>query len=144
MQNDELPVSVYEAIQRFCADGDALAAGGKFEAAVGEYNRAWETVPNPKNNWNASTWILAALADACFLAGYIQSAREALDYAMTCPAAIGNPFLHLRRGQVLLEQGEKDAAADELMRAYMGAGEEIFANEDDRYLVFLRTRADLS
>jgi hypothetical protein len=62
---------------------------------------------------------------------------------MTCPAAIGNPFLHLRLGQVLLDANEHDAAADELMRAYIGGGEELFANEDVRYLAFLRTRAKL-
>jgi tetratricopeptide (TPR) repeat protein len=142
--SEELPTATYQAIQRYCADGDALASGGKYEAAIAEYNRAWEIVPEPKNDWDASTWILVAIADACFLAGYTTSAREALDYAMTCPAALGNPFIHLRRGQVLLDQGEAEPAADELMRAYMGGGQEVFANEDGRYLAFLRTRADLS
>ena len=62
---------------------------------------------------------------------------------MTCPGAIGNPFLHLRRGQVLYEQNEPDAAADELMRAFMAEGHEIFENEDEKYLNFLASRADL-
>ena len=34
---------------------------------------------------------------------------------MTCPDAIGNPFLHLRLGQALYERGETDRAADVLM-----------------------------
>jgi hypothetical protein len=42
-----------------------------------------------------------------------------------------------------LDAGEPDAAADELIRAYMGAGQEIFASEDRRYLDFLKTRAKL-
>jgi len=29
------------------------------------------------------------------------------------------------------------------MRAYMGAGADIFAAEEERYLVFLKTRANL-
>jgi hypothetical protein len=33
------------------------------------------------------------------------------------------------------------AAADELMRAYMGAGPEIFAEQDPKHLRFLQTRA---
>jgi len=139
----ELSPTVHEAIQHFCADGDALAAARRYEEAIAEYNRAWEIVPEPKNRWNASTWILAAIADAAFLAGYNTSAREALEYAMTCPDAVGNPFLHLRLGQILFDSEEHDRAAEELMRAYMGAGSEIFAAEDDRYLAFLRTKAAL-
>lgn len=143
MDTSELPSTVHEAIQHFCADGDALTAAGRHEEAIAEYNRAWEIVPEPKDNWKASTWILAAIADAAFLGGYNTAAREALEYSMVCPDALGNPFLHLRLGQVLFDTGEHDRAADELMRAYMGAGSEIFATEDPRYLTFLKTRAAL-
>jgi hypothetical protein len=98
-------------------------------------------VPEPKDEWGASTWILGAIGDAAFLGGYKTLAREALEDAMHCPDAIGNPFLHLRLGQVLLDEDEPDRAADELIRAYMGAGPEIFVGEDPRYLAFLKTRA---
>lgn len=139
----ELDPKTHEAINGFCATGDKLAEAGSYESAIGEYNRAFAMVPEPKSDWNASTWILAAIADSCFLAGYNTSAREALQYAMTCPGAVGNPFLHLRYGQVLLNADESDQAADELMRAYMGGGAEIFATEDTRYLDFLKSRAEL-
>ena len=62
---------------------------------------------------------------------------------MLCPGAAGNPFRHLRRGQVLFEQADYDAAADELMRAYMGGGLDIFAEEPPKYLDFLRARAHI-
>jgi tetratricopeptide (TPR) repeat protein len=139
----ELDERVHEQIKAHCADGDSLANGGKFEAAIAEYNKAWELIPAPKNDWEAATWVLAAIADAAFLGGFKVTAREALEYAMTCPGAIGNPFLHLRYGQVLFDAQENDRAADELMRAYMGGAEEIFATEDPKYLTFLRTRAIL-
>jgi hypothetical protein len=72
-----------------------------------------------------------------------KGARKALEFALHCPGAIGNPFLHLLFGQVLLETGDPDWAADELMRAYMAEGAEIFANDDPKYLMFLGTRAKL-
>lgn len=139
----ELAPALHEQIKNFCAEGDKLAEAKRYEEAVAAYNKAWVIVPEPKNEWEASTWILVAIGDACFLSGYNKSAREALEYAMHCPGGLGNPYLHLRLGQVLYEQNEKDAAADELMRAYMGDGEEIFQAEDPKYLAFIKTRAKL-
>lgn len=140
----ELPADIHDAITAHCAEGDRLADDGALDAALECYRQAWLLVPEPQTEWGAATWILAAIGDACFLAGYLTSAREALDHAMACPGAIGNPFLHMRRGQVLFEQGELDAAADELIRAYMSEGAEIFASEDPKYLAFLGARAKLS
>jgi hypothetical protein len=60
---------------------------------------------------------------------------------MHCLDAIGNPFLHLRLGQCQFELGALDGAADELMRAYMGAGSDIFKDQDPKYLRFLQSRA---
>lgn len=140
----EIDDATYERIKVLCAKGDELAAAHKFDDAIEQYSDAWDLVPDPKTDWNASTWILAAVADAYFLGGHRTSALKALQDAMWCPGAIGNPFLHLRLGQVLFDDGkDMDRAADELMRAYMGGGEEMFADEDPRYLAFLRTRANL-
>lgn len=136
-----LEPAIFEAIKSLCAKGDERAESGSYETAIAEYNKAWALVPEPKNEWEASTWVLTAIADACFLGGYMKSARKALEFVMTCPGGIGNPFLHLRLGQVLFEGGERERAADEMMRAYMGGGAEIFGNDDPKYLEFLKTRA---
>jgi hypothetical protein len=136
----ELPAELHSAIVELCSAGDHLAEARQFEDALAKYNAAWEMVPAPKTEWNASTWILAAIADACFPGGFRTSAKEALEYAMHCPGGIGNPLLHLRLGQTLLDTGEQDRAADELARAYMGAGHEVFADQDAKYLDFLKTR----
>ena len=47
----------------------------------------------------------------------------------------------MRLGQCHFELGELDRAADELMRAYMGAGSDIFKDQDPKYIEFLNTRA---
>ena len=140
----ELDPLIYDRVKALSAEGDALAGASQFEAAIAKYNEAWALIPEPKGDWNASTWLLAAIGDACFLGGYNTSAREALEFAMQCPDAIGNPFLHLRLGQVLFEASDLDRSADELMRAYMEASDDIFANEDSKYLTFLATRAKLN
>jgi hypothetical protein len=87
-------------------------------------------------------WILAAVGDANFLGGYFQAGRDNLSKAMHCPDAIGNPFLHLRLGQCQFEIGNLERAADELTRALMGGGEEIFQEDDPKYWEFLKTKLE--
>ena len=140
---DELDDVLLAEIRELCAIGDRYANEGDYAQALTEYNLAWRMIPEPKNNWEASTWILGAIADASFLSGNDGPVIAALEYAMTCPGGLGNPFLHLRLGQSLYRAGKTDWAANELMRAYMGAGEEIFSLEDPKYLEFLKTRAKL-
>lgn len=145
MANNQLELDdhTYSRIQLLSAEGDDLSEVGKYDGALEKYNSAWELMPEPRKEWEASTWVLTAIADVAFKAGYFTSAREALDYAMLCPDAIGNPFIHLRRGQVLFEQGEREAAVQELLRAYMGGGDEIFSEDDPKYSLFLRSRVEL-
>lgn len=137
----ELPEDNLAEIQRLCAAGDALAERKNFAAAIPTYWEAWDRLPEPKLEWEAATWVLAAIGDANFLGGDFVAGRDNLGTAMRCPGAIGNPFLHLRLGQCQFELGERDRAADELLRAYMGAGSDIFKDQDAKYLKFLQSRA---
>lgn len=138
--SSELDPEVHDQITALAEAGDARATVGDYVGAVKQYNAAWRLVPEPKNDWAAATWLLAAIGDCSYQAGYLTSARKALEYAMTCPGGVGNPFLHLRLGEVYYNQNELDAAADELTRAYMSEGLGMFASEDTKYLAFLRTR----
>lgn len=142
MTHTELDPHLHTRINRFCEIGDTLAEEGKYSYAVASYQYAWNLLPDPKENWEAATWILVAIGDAHFLNSNYPAALTALEQAMRCPEAIGNPFIHLRLGQTQFELGNKDRAADELMRAYMGAGAEIFAEEAPKYLEFLGTVAE--
>lgn len=86
MTPPELSPGLHERIEALAAEGDALAAEARYEEAIGAYDRAWALVPEPKHDWEASTWLLAAIGDAAFLGGRFDTARKALDHAMTCPA----------------------------------------------------------
>ena len=73
------------------------------------------------------------MGETLFFQGDFAEAREALRAAMHCPGAIGNPYIHLRLGQAQFEMGNMKRATDELVRAYMGGGEEMFQDEDPKY-----------
>jgi tetratricopeptide (TPR) repeat protein len=137
----ELDPKIYRHIRAFCAAGDALAGRGKYADAIDQYWAAWRLLPHPPTTWSAATWILGAIGDANFLSRDFEAGRDNLTMAMRCPEAIGNPFLHLRLGQCQFELGDLDRAADELARAYMAAGAEIF-EDADKYFEFLKTRLE--
>ncbi len=137
----ELPDGIHEEIVRLSKAGDALAAERRFEEALAKYAAALSLLPEPKEDWEAATWLFVAAGDAHFLRADFTAGCESLSAAMRCTGALGNPFIHLRLGQCQFEHGQLDPAADELMRAYMGAGRKIFDLEDPKYLLFLSTKA---
>jgi tetratricopeptide (TPR) repeat protein len=136
-----LSEEINEQIQALCAKGDRMAEAKRYAGALKSYWAAWDLLPDPKTDWDAATWILAAVGDSNFLDGDYVAGRDNLSHAMHCPDAIGNPFLHLRLGQCQFELQTFDRAADELMRAYMGAGPDIFEDEDPKYIRFLQSKA---
>ena len=137
----ELVDEIFEKIEALSVAGDNLSDEGAYESALLKYREAFDLLPDPKTEWEAGTWLLAAIGDVHFLQGDFANGRDCLSNAMHFPDAIGNPFLHLRLGQCQFELGNLDRAADELIRAYMGDGGELFAEEDPKYLEFLATRA---
>jgi hypothetical protein len=132
--------ATHERIVALCAEGDRHAEAGRPGSALGPYAEAWALIPHPKERWKLSTSVISAIADSWFLAGKYDEVLRALEFGMNCPGAVGNPFLHLRLGQALLEEGQEVRAEGELMRAYEAHGEKIFAHEDPKYLAFLAAR----
>ena len=142
MKQVELDAKTHEAVTRLCAEAEAHAEEARLEEALVAYAQALELLPEPTNHWEAATWIYAAIGDVHFLVGSFETAERAFQEAITCPGAIGNPFLHLRLGQLALEHGEEERAAEELLRAYRAEGEEIFASDDPKYLSFLLSQLE--
>ena len=135
----ELDDSIHDNITDLCEQGDALAAEGGQRGALSHYRQAWAMLPEPKNDWDAATWILSAIGDAHFGLREYPDAITALQVALKCPDGLGNPFIHLRLGEAHFESGNQDRAGDELTRAYMAAGRDIFEGEDPKYVTFLRS-----
>ena len=136
----ELKKAIHERIKNLCAEGDALVEDRKYANAVGKYVDALELLPKPFTDWEAATWIFGSLGEAHFKAKSYEKALSSLANAFYCPDGLGNPFLHLRFGQVNYELGQMDAAADSLARAYMGGGKELFDVENPKYYRFLKTK----
>ena len=64
-----LPAILHEPIQVLLDEGDNLFDKGKFEAALAKYEEARAILPSDPERWEATTWILTAIGDTCFLMG---------------------------------------------------------------------------
>jgi tetratricopeptide (TPR) repeat protein len=136
----DIPEHTHQKIKELCAEGDVFVEMREYNDAYANYIEALDLVPEPKEDYSAATWILAALGDMYFQTKDYNQAKQVFSDSMHCAGAIGNPFLHLRLGQVALELGDSARAADELCRAYMSAGKEIFDREEPKYFDFLKTK----
>lgn len=129
-----LDSTLHARIARFCELGDSFAERNDHAQALDLYQYAWNLLPEPKNQWQAATWILTAMGDSHFLRGNHKAARAKLEEALHCPEGNSNPFIHLRLGQALFELGEQKDAAAMLKQAYRSGSAEIFSGEDEKYL----------
>ena len=133
----QLDDRIVAAVTALSDRGDSAVEAGLYEEAIACYREALTLVPQPVHAWAVSTFLHAAIAEAHYLAGEHARARDAIDDAFRCEGAIGNAFLHLRLGQIELTLGNRGRAVDELVRAYTRAGEEVFADEDPKYLTLV-------
>ncbi|MBZ4421217.1 tol-pal system YbgF family protein [Myxococcus sp. RHSTA-1-4] len=140
MNVSELSDEQHEKISQLCAQGDDLAEAEKYEAALQKYRQALALIPAPVHQYAAATWVFTAIGDMYFHLGDFAEARKAMRDAVRSPDGLGNPFVHLRLGQSEFELGDKKRAADELARAYMGGGEEVFEGDDEKYLQFIKSQ----
>lgn len=129
----ELQDELYERIVSLCSQGDDLVNNFEFENAIIMYLKALDLVPEPKQNWAASTWIYTALGDTCYINKDFDSSKDFLFNAINCPDGIENPFILLRLGEAWYELGDVNKAKEYLLRAYILEGYSIFENEDDKY-----------
>ncbi|MFS0841099.1 tetratricopeptide repeat protein [Paenibacillus sp. 1P03SA] len=139
----QLPDSTYSAIKALCKQGDDLVKTADFDAAKQSYLAALRLLPENHQDWEAATWIFAAIGDVHYHMRNYDKAFKCFFNAVQCPNGLGNPYIHLRLGQLYYEQENFEKAADELTRAYMGAGIEIFMEDDPKYLEFLETNIEI-
>lgn len=139
----ELDDNTHQQITRLSEQGDVFAENSAFDKAIKQYQDALKLLPDPKNQWEASTWLYVAIGDAFFYATNYKEAYNNFMNALNCPDALDNPFIHLRIGQSLYHLESYDKAIDSLLKAYMLDGEEIFEDEDSIYLDFLKSKVNL-
>jgi tetratricopeptide (TPR) repeat protein len=134
----ELDDELYEEIMSLCDRGNAKSDTGRYREALVDFERALALIPEPIEDWEASTWTLVALGDCCFLLGDHAGALRHLERALDCPDIPGSEFLILRLGQARYETGDEPGAREALSRAWDFGGDRLFEGEDPKYLALAR------
>lgn len=135
----ELQDDLYERIVDLCNQGDNLVDHFEFEKAIKMYLEALNLIPEPKYNWEASTWVYTALGDTCYMNKDFESAKDFLFDAINCPDGSANPFIMLRLGESLYELGDVNKSKEYLLRAYLLEGYSIFDSEDEKYFDVIKS-----
>lgn len=133
-----LPDALHRRITSITDRGNDLAEKGDTIGALAEFEKALRLVPEPRRSWEAATWLYASIGDCQFLLGRFEDARDSLVEARNCPDGSSNPFIALRLGQTLFELGDFKGAKASLTQAYMLEGDEIFDEEDPKYLAVVK------
>jgi tetratricopeptide (TPR) repeat protein len=123
-----LPDDVAEAIETLAEQGDALASMGQRAAAINIYQRAISMLPEPRFQWQAFMWFHTAIGDALYLDAQFEAALPHWVSAILS-GGLANPFIHMRRGQCLWALGQAQEATNELSRAFLLGGAELFDGE---------------
>lgn len=139
----ELEDRVYQRITHLSSEGDSLSDAGSHSEAIAKYQQALDMVPQPQRDWEASTWLHAAIGDAYFFSHDFKKAAEAFFEAYNCPGGLQNPFINLRIGECLFETGDLAGAEEYMLRAYMWEGKDIFSREKPKYVKFMSDKYNL-
>jgi tetratricopeptide (TPR) repeat protein len=137
-----LSPAISARLDRLAEEGNELSDAGDHAAAVEKWSEALDLIPEPKTDWEASTWLYASIGDGYYVQGKFEDASAALFDALNCPDASENPFIAYRLGQSQTRLGNVDKGVEYLLRAYMLDGEDIFSSDQngEEFLAILRSR----
>lgn len=138
MADDELDDAVYEQIERLSQQGNRALEAQDYDGAVKAFSAAYGLLPEPKAIWDAALWLKASLGDAYFEQKQYDRALSHFLDARGSATGAGNPFVALRLGECYFELGRGEEAKRFLLQAHMLEGDEIFEEEDPKYLAAIR------
>ncbi len=124
---------ILEKIEKLCQKAEQLIDQNKLANAQKLLFEAYELVPELKEEWEESTYILVSLGDTYLWQDNFPKALDAYTDALKCLNADQNPYIYMRKGQCLAALGQTEEAIISLKKAYE-IDQEIFEDEDPQYL----------
>ena len=139
----QLSDEIFTEVTKLCASADELVKLERLDEAKANYIEALKLLPADRNEWEAATWIYVSIGDIHFKKESFDKCFKCFFNAVQCPTGLGNPYIHLRLGQMYFEAENFEKAADELTRAYVGGGLDILLEDNPKYLDFLESKIEI-
>jgi tetratricopeptide (TPR) repeat protein len=137
---NELPAKIANKVDKIAVRGNTLIDKDRYQEAITEFKKGIDLLPPPREQWDAFLWFLCGIGDAqWFMEDHengLVTWRDAILHG-----GLGNAFVHMRRGQVLFELGDRKEAANELLRALLLGGEQVFETKEPKYLELVKSVA---
>jgi tetratricopeptide (TPR) repeat protein len=92
----------------------------------------------PKTSSEFAVMLFAGIGEAYFLQSIWEQSYEYFSKALKSKGGSSDPYLNLRIGQILFEQGNLKKSEKALLKAYKGSGHFIFDGEDKKYFELIR------
>ncbi|MDF4203278.1 hypothetical protein PXD56_09950 [Maribacter sp. SA7] len=109
------------------------------KSRVEELMKIYESLTDDQKRTRAGRYVIIHIAEVCFSERWIEDAFDNFNFAMQFKDTVGNPFLHLRLGQLNYLVQNKDKMHDELSRAIIMDGEAIFKDEDLKLIEMVKS-----
>ena len=142
---EEISEQLQSELDKLAEEGNKYFDNNEYDKALEIWKKALKLIPEPKKNYSETVWFLTSIGDIYFMQGKNEEAFNSFEDAKNnlSGEGINNPFILLRLGQCAFELGIKDLATENLLRAYMIEGKEIFEEDDKKYFDFLKSNVDL-
>jgi tetratricopeptide (TPR) repeat protein len=145
MKNIKVSEQLQSELDELAEEGNKYFDNNEYDKALEIWKRALDLIPEPKKRISETVWFLTSIGDIYFLQGKYEEAFDNFEDARNnlSGEGINNPFILLRLGQSAFELEKKELATENLLRAYMLEGKEIFEEDDKKYFEFLKSNVDL-
>src|SRR5262245_44719732 len=119
--------AVLAEVERLFAEGEAHLDEGEDEEALACFQAAWHLLPDPKDEQDSASRLLAAVGDCHFFLGHWEASYRTFQRLVQgWGDMLENPYIRLRLGQSLFEMGDLSEALNWMMFAYLSEGTKLF------------------
>ncbi|AOR62952.1 hypothetical protein [Pectobacterium wasabiae] len=130
--NQELEALIVSVVEK----GNHLHDEKSYERALEEYNEAWRLLPEPKLEWEISSWVSACIYSVNFDIGNFYEAKKWAEIALQTRGSDIDTAPLIDLGMICYELKEYDMAYKYFHDAYGYGKKRAFQERPKKYLDF--------